>query len=391
MTNTINFNRITESLLEQTMDDIFERFFELEKFLDHSDMHIKEWVVIKLVTIIEQFCREIIKDQLKHNHDVHYPEKLQINIGDLERAKNIEIDSLIISQYNFQNTHAIINDLRHYKINDFLDKETKDDLDELFNVRHNIVHTISSQNYDVRKGYDTTQNLLKHILDKSSYGLIYYDITNGLHFADMENYDESMNCFIRVVETNPTNVVGHYYIGLLHCIMNNPKDAYDRSTTIIHLEPKNPNGYHLKGLAFVEQKKYNDAIICFNKSIKLAPRNVNSYYHKCKTLLILNKNDEAILSGYAAIDIDPTFADIVIIVVRALIKMHKYRVSLELLNEEIIRHPNNADAYYEKYVVLYKLSKNDESKQCFDNALRLNPKGKYPTISSNDEKENVLD
>ena len=91
MKNTINFNRITESLLKQTMDDIFERFFELEKFLNHSDMHIKEWVVIKLVTIIEQFCREIIKDQVKHNPDVHYPEKLQINIGDLERAKNIHI------------------------------------------------------------------------------------------------------------------------------------------------------------------------------------------------------------------------------------------------------------------------------------------------------------
>ena len=147
----------------------------------------------------------------------------------------------------------------------------------------------------------------------------------------------------------------------------------------------------MKGLAFVEQKKYNDAIICFNKSIKLAPRNVNPHYHKCKTLLILNKNDEAILSGYAAIDIDPTFADVVIVVVRALIKIRKYSESLELLNEEITRHPNNADAYYEKYVALYKLGKTDESKQYFDNALRLNPKGEYPAISSNDGKENVRD
>ena len=387
MKNTINFNRITKSLLSQTMTDIFQQFFELEKFLNHSDTHVKEWVVIKLVTIIEQFCREIIKNQINNNDDIQFPEKLQINIGDLERAKNIDINSLIMSQYNFQNTHAIINDLKHYKINDFFDKKTKNDLEELFDVRHNIVHTISTQNYDIRKGYDTTQNLLKQILNKSSYGLIYYDIAHGLYFGNMGNFDESMNCFIRATEINPSNVKAHYYIGILHCIMNNAKDAYDRSTTILHLDPKNSNGYNLKGLVFVEQKKYDDAIICFNESIKLMSRNIVAHYHKCKTLLILNKNDDAILSGYNVIDIDPAFADIAIIVAQTLIKIHKYSESLLLLNEEITRHPDNADAHYEKYIALSKLGKNDESKQCFDDAISLNPKGKYPVIPSNDEKK----
>ena len=66
----VNFNIITESLLNQDMGKILEQFFKVENSLDNPDEYIQEWLIIKLVTIIEQFCREIVKNQIDANVDI---------------------------------------------------------------------------------------------------------------------------------------------------------------------------------------------------------------------------------------------------------------------------------------------------------------------------------
>ena len=91
----VNFNIITKSLLNQGMADILEQFFKLEDSLDNPDEHIQEWLIIKLVTIIEQFCREIVKKQIDANPDLQLPQELHINVTKLESAKKISTSSLI--------------------------------------------------------------------------------------------------------------------------------------------------------------------------------------------------------------------------------------------------------------------------------------------------------
>ena len=233
----IDLNKITKSLLDQNMRSIFTQFFELEKFLDNSDSHVQEWVIVKLVTIIEQFCRQIIKNQLDTGIGINLPEKLHITIPDLERAKKISTSSLIASQYNFQNTRAIINDLKYYNITNISNKINKNDLDDLFDTRHNIVHTTSKQNYDIKKGYDATQQLLKLILSVSPYGLLYYDGLHGSYFINIGEYAQSLSCYRRILETDVSNPIAHYCIGVIYYLQNNIDGAYNRSITMIDLNP----------------------------------------------------------------------------------------------------------------------------------------------------------
>ena len=391
MTNTINFNKITDSLLGQTMDDVFNEFFKLEELLNDSSIHMKNWVVIRLVTIIEQFCREIIKIQIDNNDDIQLPEKLHINMDDLDRAKNLTPSFLITSQYNFQNIYTITKELKHYKINHTFDKEYKNDLEKLFDTRHNLVHTISPQNYDVKAGYFATKNLLKSILKESPYGLIYYENIHGLYFVSNANYDRAMRCFISAVKIKPDHIDTHYYIGLLHYFQKNIEDAYDRSTTIMNIDPTSHLGYYLKGLVFAEQGKYVDAINCYDQVIEIQPDYIGVHYQKCKILFKLNKFDDALLHGNIVIQSDSEYDEIILIVAQILVKLNRHNESLKLLNEKIKSYPDNADLHYEKYVVLSKLGKNNESKQSFDEAIRLNPDGEYPVIPSNDKKENIGD
>ena len=135
----VNFNIITESLLNQDMGKILEQFFKVENSLDNPDEYIQEWLIIKLVTIIEQFCREIVKNQIDANVDIPLPQELHITVAKLDRAKKISTSSLIASQYNFQNMQTIINELKRYNIDDFLKGINKNELDELFRIRHDII------------------------------------------------------------------------------------------------------------------------------------------------------------------------------------------------------------------------------------------------------------
>ena len=93
----VNFNIITESLLNQDMGKILEQFFKVENSLDNPDEYIQEWLIIKLVTIIEQFCREIVKNQIDANVDIPLPQELHITVAKLDRAKKISTSSLIAS------------------------------------------------------------------------------------------------------------------------------------------------------------------------------------------------------------------------------------------------------------------------------------------------------
>ena len=302
----VNLNLITESLLDQDMDDILEQFFKLEDFLNHPDEYIKEWLIIKLVTIIEQFCREIVKNQIDTNADIPLPQELHITVAKLDRAKKISTSSLIASQYNFQNMQTIINELKHYKIDGFLKDVNKNDLDELFRIRHDIIHTISStQNYNIENGYNTIQSLLKKILGKSTYGITYYEISHGIYFGLLKKYDEAISCFTNALKINSDDITAHYYIGLTYCIKNNPREVYDRSTTIIHLNPKSHLGYYLQGLSFQLQEKYEDAVKCCDKAIKMKSDFVSAYYKKYGMLLQLNRNEEAERCRKIAIKIDP--------------------------------------------------------------------------------------
>ena len=386
MHGKIDLNKITKSLLDQDMNSIFTQFFELEKFLDDSNSHVREWVIVKLVTVIEQFCRQIIINQLDTNVDIKLPEKLHITITDLERAKKISTSSLIASQYNFQNIHAIINDLKYYDIPNISNKINKNALDNLFNTRHNIVHTTSKQNCDTKKGYDATQQLLKLILSVSPYGSEYYDGLHGSYFLSVGEYTKSLSCYRRILETNVSNSMAHYCIGIIYYLQNNIEEAYNRSITMIDLNPKDPYGYELKGLVLIKQEKYEDAINCYDKLIKLHPKYISAHYQKGIALSILDKNEEALSCAYDTININAEYKDINLVMAKLLFNLNKYESSLAFCDKEIGINPNNADAHYEKYLILSKLNKNNEAKQCLDKALEINPSGQYLPVSSNNKK-----
>ena len=386
--NTVDFKRITLSLANQDIYDVFEQFFDLEKYLDTTQMNIKEWVIVKLVTIIEQFCREVIKRHINKKIYTKLPKEFQVNIDDIERAQQFTIGFLIVSQYNFQNTSIISDTLKIYKINNIFIKNNKQKIHELFKIRHDIVHAMSKQDYDIKKGYVATEILLQQILCQSkTYGLTYYDIIHGLYSGKNGDFDKAMDCFISALKIEPNNIATHYYIGMLYYVNNNTEQAYKNSETIIRLDPKNPYGYYLKGLVYAKKEEHEDAIDCFDQIIQLQPDHIDANNQKCISLLVLGRHKDVLSPGRLVYDADPKYREIVIVITKALVETKAYAESLKFLNDELDVRPNNADAHYGKYIVFRHSGKNDEAEQCFNESTRLNPLGMYPVIPPNDKKE----
>ena len=382
MKQTFDFKKITKELLDQTMDDIFKQFFDIENYLNTSDKFIKEWIVIKLVTIIEQVCRKIISAQINTSNDIQLPESLI----SLEYGKDTHVSDLIASQYNFQNTNTIVTVFQTYNMSGIFNEIKKDDADKLFDARHNLVHSVSKQSYDIEQLYATTRSLLKSLLYTSPYGSSYYDILHGDYFMDAEKFDKSMNCYNDVIKIDPTNTLAYFCMGNIYYRENNVEMVHNCSAKIIEFTPNKPHGYFLKGLAFEQEKKYENAIEYYNKTIKLQPDFSPAHYRKGYALFYLGKHIEALLCGYTVMALDPKNEDIAISVITLLNEINMYDESLTLLDRYIPHYPNNADAYFQKYITLHELGKIDESEQCRDKAIKLNPDGDYPSIWPNNKK-----
>ena len=373
MIKDIDVNRITESFLKQQMSNILEQYFDIEKLLDDDKQHVKEWIIIKLVTVIEQFCREIIKKQLDSKKHKKLPPEFSINVQYIDRAKKIDTNALIASQYNFQNIDSITILKKTYGVNYLFSPQVHTDIEKLFDTRHDIVHTAIKQNYDVKKGYYTVEKLFKTILKNSSLGIEYLDLMRGNYLVSVDKYDEAIDCFTNAIIINKKYILAHKHIAYTYYIKKIYDKVYEHGSIVIDLNSNDEAGYFIKGLALAELDDLDESMNCFNKILELDPKHIDARYQKGVLLLRKNKSDEAFIEGQIIMAQDPDYRNIHIEMGILALSLKKYDASLKYFDEKLESDVNHAIANYGKSLVLNKLNRRSESKKYYDLAIKLDP------------------
>ena len=373
MIRDVNFNRITESFLKQQMSNILEQYFDIEKFLDDDKQHVKEWIIIKLVTVIEQFCREIIKKQLDSKKHKKLPSEFSINVQHIDRAKKIDTNTLIASQYNFQNIDSITILKKTYGVDYSFSSQVHEDIEKLFDTRHDVVHTTIKQNYDIKKGYYAAEKLFKTILTNSSLGIEYFDIMRGHYFTYVGKYDEAIDCFTKAIRINKEHVLAHKYIAYTYYVKKIFDKMYEHGSIIIDLNSNDKVGYYIQGLALAELHDHDEAMDCFIKTLEIDPIYIDARYQKRFLLLQKNKLDEAFFEGQIIMTQDPDYRNIRIDMGVLALSLKKYEYSLKYFDETLESDVNNVIANYGKCEVLNALNKRSESKKYYDLAIKLDP------------------
>ena len=139
-------------LTNQSLYEVIEDFYRLSDGINEEQSEsTNNYSIIRLVTIMEQFCRCVIEERFE-NHAELIPQKIEIEhdlLDDLLETVLPTADggvknAIISMSYSFQNVHTICEEMQNFGLldrqNELRGKIMK--LEPLFQIRHVLVHTV---------------------------------------------------------------------------------------------------------------------------------------------------------------------------------------------------------------------------------------------------------
>ena len=348
MDKELRIRHPTPELLKQEMTDVVVEFYSLNEILESVDRHIHNYVIIRLVTIIEQFFRKTIELKIKNDDSFNYfPERVTLDKHTFINIKSITKEILIASSYSFQNVNDIKQRAKEFGIgNPFMythNTNVEKEFEEFFQLRHNIVHTVIPTNIEVRQYYQMTENLIKHVLEKTHKDKSIFFRHKGDALARLGRYEESIECCDKGLEIGPKDCFIYASKGFsLACLGKHVEaiECYDRG---LKINPKYQFMHIFKGLSLAELDKHVEAIECYDKGLRTDSKGSFVYDSKGVSLARLGKHAKAI---------------------------ECYDKALEL-------NPKNVSAYANRGFALARLGKNVEAIECYDKGLRIDPKDQF--------------
>ena len=249
---------------EINFEKIFSDFYKLERDIkETATKNMQDYTIIHLVTIIEQFFRVVVilklsdaeetgtiediitektitllkthivsaleqQDETKSSYEIwkcveqFFKIKLKnngkitndsITIPVTHLKELIEACSrhstyilryiLIATSFSFQNTNCINNTMKKLKIFTEIDVffgDNKTKFDNLFDARHNLIHSIGSHDLNTQLYFKLIETLFCNALETIRPGVSYFDFEKGKTLCAMERHDEAITCLLNAVE-----------------------------------------------------------------------------------------------------------------------------------------------------------------------------------------------
>ena len=269
-----NRNKI---LPNQTLTNAFVELYQLEEFTtDTVKEYQKNHTTVRIVTIVEQFFREIVRLKIQEKPELIPDDSIgleksliidafrQYGFGwpgsegmDYEQLvedfitknqkhgvgclydgsismKHTIIDKLIkhvgrhhtfglkelliSSSFSFQSTHLIENNMKRFDISVFVNEQAsmglkKEDYDELFDARHMVVHTFNKTGLDIKTYLERIWRMFEHVLNRLPTGSVSFGRLKVAALHETKRYVEAIECLHNVVLGRLINDWLCYYIG----------------------------------------------------------------------------------------------------------------------------------------------------------------------------------
>ena len=325
-----------ERLPEQGMDDVFVEFYRLKPIVKNNmSDYQKNYIIIRLATIVEQFFRCIVAIKLEGNQG-NILEKVQFDAHIIDEVANTlsrlpkkAIRNYIVSlTRSFQNTKDIINE---FGMNVFTDTSEKESFEKLFRHRHHLVHSVDQPSLlfkEIQEYYDLTEKLMERMLnDLDRVDLSFY-FMKGNALRHLEDNDGSTECFERA--------------------MNHFEDA-------VKSNPDDTNSHFGFALAQHSLMDYDAAIKSFDEVLRLEANNTTAHLYKGKSLFFLERYDEAIKCFDVVLVADPNNAYVLRLMGVVLHAIEKRESALAYLDRAIMNEPGDAVTYLVKRDILKEL------------------------------------
>ena len=403
--------RLTDELKKQKIDDIFKEFYRLEEILNSNEWYAQSFISIRLVTIIEQFFRQIVMIQL-NNSKMQPPGEIVLKTQDLSNINSVTPEFVISTSYHCQNVDQLETILQQTNLPKVIpclgdSGVTLDDFAELFNMRHDIVHTVSLQTKNLTRYHQLIEMLMICVLDstfyehafllykgnayaqlnrfsealtqyntlESSMAVISFQLyhNKGLTLAALDRHGEALACFDEAIQLEPNESKAHNNKGNMLAALGRHDEALACFDEAIQLDPNEFKAYNNKGVSLANLLQYNKALACFDETIQLEPNESKAHNNKGHLLATLGRHDEALACFDEAIRLKPDDAGAHYNKGISLADLHRYDQALACFDEAIRLEPDDSDAHYNKGSLLADLHRYDQALVCFDEVIRLKP------------------
>ena len=349
MVKPILVRQPTPELLKQEMTDVIAEFYNLDKILNDTNQHTQNYVVIRLVTVIEQFFRKIVEKKINDDKLGNYvPNQLKLDKRTFMNLKSITKATLISSSYSFQSVSEIKEIAKQFGVqNPFSNSSSiEKEFETLFQFRHNTVHSVVSSYLEIKKYYQITEDLIKNILHQVYDQESIFATFKGNALAKLNRYEEAIRC-------------------------------YDEG---LRLEPKNGRVFALKGFSLASMNRHEEAIRYYDKGLKLDPVYVYAYSNKGYSLTLLGRHEEAIKCHDDGLKLDPDYAYAYINKGLSFAWVGKHKEAIQCFDRSIALDPKVSNGCTCKGISLYRLGMFENAIKCFDEALNLNPMDSYAYV-----------
>ena len=317
-----------KTLSNYDMGAVFKEFYSLEELINKNQtMAERNYITVRLVTVIEQFFQKVMEFLLKRYPD-RGPQKVTVdtrlfpNIVETGvKYRWINITNLIISQtFPFQNTKDINDAMTTYGdaviFADDLKQSKKNvnaelsmhNYNKFFDTRHNIVHTIEQRPHlDSRQYYKMTKELLDYTLKRINYYGFYEDIhqvlvhldkkkeatkynkiSKHLHnetkneyaiankFLDDKDYENAIKHYDKVLIQDPNDIISLYCKGCSFLLFEHYYEAIESFERYLESSGDKSVCLYL-GISLQAIKNDEDAIMYFRKALEYEPNDTEAY------------------------------------------------------------------------------------------------------------------
>ena len=415
-----------KKLPRQDIDDVFNAFYRLEAAISDGQNEYKtDHVMTKLVTVIEQFFRCIVQFQLEDNPDRN-PKEITLNplmIEDIieavsKKTRNVTVGLIVSFSHSFQSTDAIKDSMKGYGITNIFSGKNGLDIkkyEELFRLRHELVHTInppSKPDLELTDYHKMVEDLMRHVLGRyeavdRSFGVLKgmalyemnsddrakecletalksYGLTARLkpgnadaHFnkgsvlLDLERYGEALKCFEKVIKKKPSDVDALHGKWVALSNLKRYGEALELTDRMIEIYPNDPDMYSFKGLTLIDLEKSDEALEQIDKAIMMNPYDTSMHISKAEVLSGRELYDEALKCADKAIELESDEAYFYYMKGNVLLDLERYKEALECFDKMIQLDPDDHAAYDSKSSTLEKLGRHDEARKHADKAEKL--------------------
>lgn len=188
-------------------------------------------------------------------------------------------------------------------------------------------------------------------------------LVKGEQFYQEKDYKEALNNYKSALKINKNSTRAHLGFAKTSLALNSLTDAKNSFEAILNLEPKNKEA--IAGLCEVlsRQGKHKEALEMIEEALKDEPYNAILLLQRPRILLRMG-NKETALKRLEDVrkKIDQSY-EYSVLLVQAYIANQKFREALEIVNQLLVKNPENPESFLEKAKLNYELASREKDQQ----------------------------